>query len=71
MAGWQRSIRRPPRPKDNNRDNVNEHRDDNDKDDNDDHRKAVETNAGKSDGDECYLALFANTRIRYVVSAMV
>ena len=37
----------------------------------DDHRGAAETNAGESNGDDCYLALFTNTTIRYVVTAMV
>ena len=70
VAGWQRSIRMPPCPEDNDRNNVDEHRDDDD-DDNDDHRRAVETNARESDGSDCYLALFANKMIRYLVAAMV
>ena len=69
MTGLQRSIRRPPRPKDDNCDDVDEHRDDND--DNKDHRGAAETNAEESNGADCYLALFSNTTIRYVVAAMV
>ena len=63
MAGWQRSTRRPP-----DHDNVDKHYDD---DDNDDHRGAAETNAGESDGANCYLAPFKNTTIWYVVTAMV
>ena len=50
---WQRSMRRPPRPQDNERDDVDEHRndkDDDDGDDDDDHLGAVETNAGESNG---------------------
>ena len=70
MASWQRSIRRPPCPKDDYRDDVDEHRDENEND-GDNHRGAVETNEGESDGADCYLALFANTTIRYVVAAMV
>ena len=35
------------------------------------HCGAVETNAGESDGDNCYMEPFHNTTIRYVVSAMV
>ena len=50
MAEWQRSIRRPPRPQDDDVDDVDEHRNDNDGDDNNDHRGAVETNTGESDG---------------------
>ena len=57
-------MRRPPRPQDNDGDND-------DCNDNDDHRGAVETNAGKSNGSDCYLAPFDNTTIRYVVAAMV
>ena len=59
-----------PHPKNDDRNNVDEHRDDDD-DDNDDHIGAVETNAGESDGAYCYLTLFAKTTIRYVVAAMV
>ena len=68
MAGWQRSIRRPPHPQDDDRDVVDKNRDDDDGDDNDDHRGAVEINAGESDGADCYLALFANRTFRYVVA---
>ena len=57
-------MRRPPRPQD-------DDRDDNNGDNNDDHRRAVETNTGESDGADCYLSLFDNTMIRYVVVAMV
>ena len=64
-------MRRPPRPQEDDRNNVDEHRDDEDGDDNEDNRGAVETNAGESDGANCYLALFDNTTIRYVVAAMV
>ena len=72
MAGWQQSIRRPPRPKDDDRDDVDEHCDNNDDDDEDDnHRRAVETNAGESDWANCYLALFTKKTIQYVVAAMV
>ena len=81
MTGWQRSIRRPPLPKDDDRNDVDKDRDDDDDDDNnnddddgndnDDHRGAVETIAGESDGANCYLALFSNTTIWYVVAAMV
>ena len=38
-------MRRPPRPQDNGRDDVDKHHDDNN-----DHCRAVETNAGESDG---------------------
>ena len=72
VAGWHHSIRRPPRPEDDDRNDVNEHCDDNDDDnDDDDHGGAVETNEGESDRADCYLALFANTTIWYVVAAMV
>ena len=70
MAGRQLSIRRPPHPEDDDRNDVDEHRDDDDEDD-DDHRGEVETIAGESDGDDCYLALFANKTIWYVVAVMV
>ena len=63
MAGWQRFIRRPPCPEDDD--------DDCDDDDDDNHRGAVETNAGESDGADCYLSLFANITIWCVVAAMV
>ena len=56
VTGRQRSIRRPPCPEDDNRNDIDEHRD-NDNDDNDDHCGAVETIAGESDGAKCYLAL--------------
>ena len=59
-------MRRPPRPQDNNRDDVEKHRDDDDN-----HRKAVETNAGERDGANCYLEPVDNTTIWYVVAAMV
>ena len=49
MTGWNRSTRRPPRPQDDDVDDVGEHRNKNG-DDNDDHCGAVETNAGESDG---------------------
>ena len=72
MAGWQRYTRRTPRPQEDDRDNVDEDcNDDDDEDDNNDHRRAVETNAGKSDGAECYLSPFDNTTIWYVVAAIV
>ena len=58
-----------PGPKDDDRDNVDKHQDDDD--DDDDHSGVVETNAGESNGANCYLVLFANTAIRYVVAAMV
>ena len=45
-------MRRPPRPQDDDRDGVGEHRDDDDGHDDDDHSRAVETNAGESDGDD-------------------
>ena len=64
-------MRRPSRPQDDNRDDVNGHRDDDGGGDNDDHHGAVETNAGESDRANCYLAPFNNTTIRYVVAAMV
>ena len=41
-------MRRPPRPQDNDRDNVDKHRDNDDGDNNDDHHGPVETNAGES-----------------------
>ena len=73
VAGWQRSIRRPPRPEDDNCNNVNENRngDDDDDDDDDDHRGAVETIVVESNGADCYLELFANRMIQYVVAVMV
>ena len=64
-------MRRPPCPQDDNRNDVNGHRDDNGGGDNDDHNGAVETNSGESDRANCYLAPFDNTTIRYVVVAMV
>ena len=64
-------MRRPPRPQDDNRDDVDEHRDGKNGDNNDDHRGAVETNAGERDRANCYLALFNNTTIWHVVAAMV
>ena len=71
MVGQQRSTRRPPRPQDDNRNDVDEQRNNDNSDYNDDHRGAVETNSGESDGANCYLALFDNTTIQYVVVAMV
>ena len=68
-------MRRPPRPQDNNRDDVEKHRDDvnghRNGDDGNDHRRAVETSTGERDGDDCYLAPFDNTATWYVVAAMV
>ena len=64
-------MRRPPRHQDNGRDDVDEPRDDDNGDDDDDHRRAVETNEGESNRAYCYLALFDNTTIWYVVAAMV
>ena len=55
MAGWQRSIRRTSCPKDDDRKDVDKHREDDD--DDDDHQGVVETIAGESDGANCYLAL--------------
>ena len=43
-------MRRPPLPQDDDRDDVEKHRDDNNGDDH--HRGAVETNAGEIDGAE-------------------
>ena len=45
-------MRRPPRPQEDNRNDVDERRDDNDgkEDNDDDHRGAVDMNAGESDG---------------------
>ena len=71
VVGWKRSIRRPPFSQYNDRNDVDEHRNNNSGNDNDDHRRAVETNAGESDGADCYLAPFKNTTIWYVVAAMV
>ena len=62
-------MRRPPCPQDNDRKNIDQHRNNNDDDDN--HHEAVETNAGESDRDNCYLSPFDNTMIQYVVVAMV
>ena len=62
-------MKRPPCPQDEDRDNVDKQCDDDNKDD--DHCGAVETNAGESDGDNCYLAPFDNTTIWYVVATMV
>ena len=45
-------MRRPPRPQDNDCDDVDEHRDNDDGDDDENHRGAAETNAGESDGDD-------------------
>ena len=64
-------MRRPHGPQDDNRDDVDEHRDDDGGNDHEDHRRELETNAGESDRAECYLAPFDNTTIRYVVAAMV
>ena len=72
VAGWKRSIGRPPRPQDNDRDNVDENCNDNDDDnENDDHHSAVKTNSEESDRANFYLAPFDNTTIQYVVVAMV
>ena len=66
---------RPPCPEDDDRNDVDEHRNDEDneydEDEDNDHRRAVETISGESDGADCYLELFANTTIWYVVAAMV
>ena len=64
-------MRRPLRPQDDDRDDVDKHRDDNDGDNDDNHYSVVETNAGDSDGANCNLAPFENTTIQYVVAAMV
>ena len=64
-------MRSPPCPQDDDRDDVDKHRDDDERNDNDDHRGAVETNAGESNGYYCHLALFNNTPFRYVVEAIV
>ena len=50
---------------------VGKHRNDNNNEDDDDHRKAVETNAGESNGADCYLEPFDNTMIQYLMAAMV
>ena len=42
-------MRRPTQPQDDDRDDVDKHRNNENGDDNDDHRVAVETNAGESD----------------------
>ena len=65
VAGWHRSIRRPPRPEDDDRNNIDKHRD------NGDHYGAVEKNTGESNRADCYPIPFANTTIWYVVAAMV
>ena len=52
VTRWQWCIRRPPCPEEDNRDNVYEHRDDDDE-----HHGAAETIAVESDGSNCYLAL--------------
>ena len=57
VTGWQWSIRRPPSPKDNDRKEVDKHRDDDDDDNDDEHREAMETITGESDRADCYLAL--------------
>ena len=62
-------MRRPPRPQDDDRHNVDEHCDDDDNDD--EHRGVVETNAGESNRANCCLALLANTTILYVAAALV
>ena len=64
-------MRSPPYLQDDDRDDVDEHRNDNDGDDNDDHCVAVEPNAGESNGANYYMAPFDNTTIWYVVEAMV
>ena len=64
-------MKRPPRPQDENRNDVGKHRDNDNGDDNGDHRRAVEMNVLESDWADCYLAPFNNTTIRYVLAAMV
>ena len=59
-------MMRPPRPQNDDCNDVDKHRNDDDG-----HYGEVETNAGDSDGANCYLAPFDNTTIRYVVAAMV
>ena len=59
-------MRRPPRPQDDDIGDVDEHRDNDN-----DHCRAVETNAGESNRDNCYLSQLDNTMIQYVVAAMV
>ena len=61
---------RHPCPKDDDRDDVDKHRND-DYEDDDNHCGEVEMIAGERDGANCYLELFANTTIRYVVAAIV
>ena len=61
----------PPRLQDNDRNDVDKHRDEDNSDDNDDYYRAVETNARESEGADCYLAPFNNKTIRYAVAAMV
>ena len=57
VAGWQRSIKRPPCPEDDNCDNGDEHCDEDNGEDNNDHHRAVETIAVERDGADCYLVL--------------
>ena len=64
-------MRRPPCPQDDDRDDVDEHRNNDNGNDDDDHRGTVETNAGESNRADCYLSPFDNTTIWYVVAAMV
>ena len=73
MAGGQRSMRRPPCPQEDNRNNVEKQRDDDNDggNDNENHCGAVETNSGESNGANCYLEPFDNTTIRYELAAMV
>ena len=64
-------MRRPPRLHDDDRNDVDGHRNDDNDDDNYNHRGAVETNTGESNGSDCYLSLFDNTKVQYVVEVMV
>ena len=64
-------MRRPPRPHDDDRDDVDEHRDNDNGDDDVEHCGALEKKSEESNGADCYLAPFNNTTIRYVVAAMV
>ena len=64
-------MSRPPRPQDDNRDDVDKHGNDDDGEDNNNHRRAVETNVEERDGADFYLVPFNNTTIRYVLAAMV
>ena len=71
MAGWQRSLRRPPCPQEDDHNDVDKNRKDDNSNNDDDHRGAVVTNTGEINGADCYLAPFDNTNIRYVVTTMV